>query len=98
MLYMLKKSVSYLLITWALSFACIGCIVGAVQAEPAEDLELDADSEEALKNAFEQVNVQEEMRDRILRIARERTNYTFVNLRENKAQAPLMKNLIILPW
>ena len=60
--------------------ACVGSIVGAGKAEPAE--ELDAESEEALKNAFEQVNVQEEMRDRILRIARGRTNYTFVNLRE----------------
>ena len=66
--------------------ACVGCIVGAGKAEPAE--ELDAESEEALKNAFEQVNVQEEMRDRILRIARERTNYSFVNLREQGPSTP----------
>lgn len=65
--------------------ACGGCLAGAVKA-PSE--ELDAESEEALKNAFEQVNVQEEMRDRILRIARERTNYTFVNLREQGPSTP----------
>jgi endonuclease YncB( thermonuclease family) len=66
--------------------ACVGCIVGAGKAEPAE--ELDAESEEALKNAFEQVNVQEGIRNHILRFAREKTNYTFVNLGEQGPSTP----------
>lgn len=67
-------------------YSCIGCTIGAVIAEPSE--ELDAESEEALKNAFEQVNVQEEMRVGILALAREKTNYTFVNLGEQGPSIP----------
>jgi endonuclease YncB( thermonuclease family) len=63
-----------------------GCIVGAAKADPAE--ELDAESEAALRNAFEQVSIQEEMRGRILSLARERTNYTFVSLGEQGPSTP----------
>lgn len=66
--------------------ACYGCIVGAVEAEPAE--ELDAESEAALRNAFEQVNIQEETLGRILSLAKERTNYTFVSLEEQGPSSP----------
>ena len=66
--------------------ACGGCIIGALKAEPAE--ELDAESEKSLINAFEEVNFQEEMRGRILSIASERTNYTFVSLEEHGPSTP----------
>lgn len=63
-----------------------GCIIGAMKAEPAE--ELDQESEEALRNAFQQVRIQKEMRDRILSLASERTNYTFVSLEEHGPSTP----------
>jgi endonuclease YncB( thermonuclease family) len=63
-----------------------GCIIGAMKAEPAE--ELDEESEEALRNAFQQVHIQEEMRGRILSLASERTNYTFVSLEEQGPSTP----------
>ena len=65
---------------------CGGALSGAAKARPVEKLE--AESEAALRNAFEQVSVQELMRDRILRIAREKTNYTFVNLGEQGPSNP----------
>jgi hypothetical protein len=67
-------------------FACAGCIVGAVKAEPAK--ELDADSAVALREVFEQVNIQQVMRDSILGTATEKTNYTFVNLDERGPSSP----------
>jgi len=66
--------------------ACAGCIVGAVKAQPA--VELDAESEVALREAFEQVNIQQVMKDCILWTAREKTNYTFVNLDERGPSSP----------
>lgn len=65
---------------------CIGCIVGAVKAKPAE--ELDAESEVALREAFEQANIQQDMRACILWTATEKTNYTFVNLDERGPSSP----------
>ena len=65
---------------------CGGALSGAAKARPVE--KLDAESETALRNAFQQVNLQELMRDRILRIAREKTNYTFVNLVEQGPSTP----------
>jgi len=65
---------------------CGGALSGAGKAESVE--KLDAESEAALRNAFQQVNVQELMRDRILRIARDRTNYTFVNLGDQGPSTP----------
>ena len=67
-------------------FACAGCIVGAVKAKPTE--ELDAESEVALRDVFEQVNIQQITRDCILWTAREKTNYTFVNLDERGPSSP----------
>ena len=66
--------------------ACTGCIVGAEKAQPA--VELDAESEAALREAFEEVNIQQVMRDSILWTAREKTNYTFVNLDERGPSSP----------
>lgn len=66
--------------------ACIGCIVGAVKAKPP--VELDAESEVALREAFEQANIQQVMRDCILLTATEKTNYTFVNLDERGPNSP----------
>ena len=66
--------------------ACTGCIVGAVRAKPA--VELDAESEVALREAFEQANIQQVMRDCILSSAKEKTNYTLVNLDERGPSSP----------
>jgi len=66
--------------------ACTGCIVGAVKAEPAE--ELDEESEVTLREVFEQVNIQQVMRDCILWTATEKTNYSFVNFDERGPSSP----------
>lgn len=66
--------------------ACIGCLVGAEKSGSTQ--KLDAESESALRNAFEQVNFQEITRDRILRTAREKTSYTFVSLGERGPSTP----------
>jgi len=74
---------------WLITFplaACTGCIVGAVKAQP--DKELDPESEAALKDVLEQANLQEFMRDCILRTVRDKTNYTFVSLDERGPSIP----------
>jgi len=66
--------------------ACIGCLVGAEKSQSTQ--KLDAESEAALRNAFDQVNFQEVTRDRILRTAGKKTSYTFVNLGEQGPSTP----------
>jgi hypothetical protein len=76
-------------VIWLIMFpiaACTGCIVGAVKAQP--DQELDAETEAALREAFEQVNIQEVVRDCIWLTAIEKTNYTFFNLDERGPSSP----------
>lgn len=66
--------------------ACIGCLVGAAKSDSTE--KLDAESEAAMRNAFEQVNFQEITRSHISRIAGEKTNCTFVSLGEQRPTSP----------
>jgi hypothetical protein len=60
--------------------ALVGGIYGAVAAEPADKVKA---AEAALKSAFTDLKVQEAIRDRILRVARDRTDYGLVPLGEN---------------
>jgi hypothetical protein len=66
--------------------ACIGCLVGAAKSEATE--KSDAKSDATLRNAFEQVNLQDITRDNILRIASKKTSYTFVNLGDQGPTTP----------
>ena len=66
--------------------AGIGCLVGAGKSGATQ--KLDAQSEAALRNAFEQVDFQEITRNRLLNTAREKTAYTFVNLGEQGPSTP----------
>jgi len=66
--------------------ACIGCLVGAAKSEATE--KSDAKSDAALRNAFEQVKLQEITRDNILRTASKKTSYTFVDLGDQGPRTP----------
>jgi len=65
---------------------CCGALSGADKSESTR--KLDAESEAALRNAFEQVNLQEITRDNILRTASKKTSYTFVDLGDQGPRTP----------
>lgn len=59
--------------------AVVGGLVGAAKAEPAASVK---QAETTLKNALIGLNIRQEMRDRVLQVARQRTGYAFLLLPE----------------